>query len=141
MTLIVRAISILLASFCCLIMNLLIRVVFLRESVFSKVVKEKNPIFKRSLLGGVIRTLKIKTFILLTISLILIALFWYYVSAFCAIFKNSQEYYLMNVLYVFIVCNLWPCFTSLIAPIFRIISLKKNQANCLYKTSQIVSYF
>ena len=121
-------------------MNLLIRLVFLRESVFNKAVQEKNPIFKKAILDRVIRTLKIKTIILFTISFVLIALSWYYIAAFCAVFKNSQEFYLMNVLCVFIICNLWPFFTSLIAPILRIKSLKNGEGKYMYKTSQIIAY-
>ena len=83
----------------------------------------------------------IKIIVLFAISGLLICLCWYYVAAFCAVFKNSQGNYLVNVLGAFIVCNLWPCVTSLIAPIFRIKSIKDGNAKCMYKFSQIIAYF
>ena len=83
--------------------------------------------------------IKIKLIILFAISGALIGLCWYYVSAFCAVFKNSQGHYFINVLVAFIVCNLWPCVTSLIPPIFRLYGLGKENP-CMYKVSQIISY-
>ena len=75
------------------------------------------------------------------VSAILIILCWYYVAAFCAVFKNSQGHYFINLAVSFIVCNIWPCVTSLIAPIFRIKSIKDGNAKCMYKFSQIIAYF
>ena len=133
--------NIILSSFCCLIMNLIIRFVSISERDVYKIVKEKNVEEKILLAEKAKRCQKIKIAILFTISILLIGLFWYYVSAFCAIFKNSQGHYLLNVLASFIICNLWPFVTSLIAPFFRISSLKEeNNSPCMYKFSQIISY-
>jgi hypothetical protein len=65
---------------------------------------------------------------------------WYYVSAFCAVFKNSQKNYLINFFICFIVCNLWPVITCFIPTIMRKASFEKYNKN-LYKVSQIVSIF
>ena len=70
----------------------------------------------------------------------LLFLFWYYVSAFCAVFKNSQGHYFTNVLVAFILCNLWPCVISLIPALLRNKALNSGNET-LYKVSQIISYF
>ena len=83
--------------------------------------------------------MKIKLYILFAVSAILIGISWYYVSAFCAVFKNSQGHYFVNLLVAFIVCNIWPCVTSLIPPIFRKKALD-SASECMYTFSQIISY-
>jgi len=127
--------NIILSSLCCIIMNFLVNFVSLSTRDMYKALnatdkKEKDKIK---------RWIKIKTFILLGVSTALIALFWYYVSAFCAVFKSSQGHYFINVFVAFLVCNLWPCVTSFIPAILRKYGLEK-ESSCMYKASQIVYY-
>ena len=131
--------NIILSSLCCLFINLIIRFVSINERDVYNIIKEKN-IEELLLTEKTKRCRKIKLAILFTISLLLIGLFWYYFSAFCAIYKNSQGHYLFNVLVSFIICNIWPFVTSLIAPYFRMPSLKNGSKQCMYKFSQIISY-
>ena len=133
--------NILLSSACCLIMNFIVRLISLSERDIHKIISEKNPEERKALAEKTKRALKIKLIILFIISGLLIAVCWYYVAAFCAVFRNSQIHYFINVLVAFILCNLWPFVTSLIAPCFRIPSLKSENSKCMYKFSQIVSYF
>ena len=133
--------NILLSSACCLIMNFIVRLISLSERDIHKIISEKNPEDRKSLAEKTKRALIIKLIILFIISGLLIAVCWYYVAAFCAVFRNSQIHYFINVFVAFILCNLWPFVTSLIAPCFRIPSLKNKNSKCMYKFSQIVSYF
>jgi len=132
--------NIILASLCCLIMNFIIRFVSSSERDINKALPEKNPDNRKAILERIRLKLKTKIIILFIISGLLLALCWYYVAAFCAVFKNSQGHYLFNVLWTFMICNLWPLVTSLIAPIFRIKSLKNGNSPCMYKFSQIIAY-
>ena len=131
--------NIILSSLCCLIMNFIVRFVSLSDRDISKINCEQNLENKKALCEQAKKTLKRKLYIMFAISAILITLCWYYVAAFCAVFKNSQGHYFINLLVAFIVCNIWPCVTSLIAPIFRINSLKSG-SECMYKFSQIIAY-
>ena len=125
--------NIILSSLFCLIMNLIVKLVSLSERDLLIIKKDNKKV------DSIQKKIKIKTIILFAVSSALILLCWYYVAAFCAIFKNSQGHYFINVLVSFIVCNLWPCFTSLIAPALRKYALKK-ESSCMYKTSKIVAY-
>ncbi|MBR4260759.1 MAG: hypothetical protein IKQ33_02245, partial [Clostridia bacterium] len=125
--------NIILSSLFCLISNLLIKFVSLSERTLLQI---KNKTKSKE---DVEKIIKIKTYILFIISFILIGLCWYYVSAFCAIFKNSQGHYLINVLVAFIVCNIWPCVTTLIAPAMRRYAIK-NDSSCMYNASKVVAY-
>ena len=131
--------NIILSSLCCLIMNFIVRFVSLSERDISKINCERSAEEKKKLCDRTKKILKIKLIVLFAISAVLIGLCWYYVAAFCAVFKNSQGHYLVNVLVAFIVCNIWPCVTSLIPPVLRIQGLK-NKSPCMYKVSQILAY-
>ena len=85
-------------------------------------------------------SLNIRATIFYAFSIIAVGICWYYVSAFCAVFKNSQGHYLINTFVAFIVCNLWPIVTSGITTGLRKLSLSK-ESSALYKFSQIVSLF
>ena len=132
--------NIILSSICCIIMSFIVRFVTLSERDISKINEEKNAENKKKLCKKTEKLLKIKLIIMFAISFILLGICWYYVSAFCAVFKNSQGHYFINTFVAFLVCNLWPCVTSLIPPIFRRQGLK-NDSPCMYKASQIIAYF
>ena len=83
---------------------------------------------------------KVKLIVIYAISGALLFLFWYYVSAFFPVFKNFQGHYFTKVLVAFILCNLWPCVTSLISALLRNKALSSGKET-LYKVSQIISYF
>ena len=132
--------NIILSSLCCIIMNFIVRFVTLSERDISKINCETDAENKKKLCKSTEKILKIKVIILFAVSFILLGICWYYVSAFCAVFKNSQGHYFVNVFVAFLVCNLWPCITSLIPPIFRKKGLN-NKSPCMYKASQIIAYF
>ena len=131
--------NIVLSSICCIIMNFIVKFVSLSDRDINKVNCERNPETKMALIEKAKRNLHIKLYIMFFVSGALITLCWYYVAAFCAVFKNSQGHYFINLLISFIVCNIWPCVTSLIPPIFRIKSLSIG-SSCMYKFSQIIAY-
>ena len=129
--------NIILSSICSLIMMYIVRFVSLTERDATKIKYETQN--KQELIEKSKKLMKIKAIILFAVSALLIGLCWYYVAAFCAVFKNSQGHYLTNVLFAFIVCNIWPFVTSLIAPILRRKALDSDN-QCLYKASQIIAY-
>jgi ABC-type multidrug transport system fused ATPase/permease subunit len=131
--------NIILSSLCCIIMNFIVRFISLSERDISKINNTKVPDERKKLSRKIEKIYKIKLYVLFALSSILIALCWYYVAAFCAVFKNSQGHYFLNLLIAFIVCNTWPCITSLIPAIIRVKALH-NQNECMYKFSQIISY-
>ena len=85
--------NIILSSLSCIIMSFIVRFVSLSERDISKIKYENNHETRRALIEKTKRIMKIKLAILFVVSGLLIALCWYYVSAFCAVFKNSQGHY------------------------------------------------
>ena len=132
--------NIILSSLCCLVASLIVRFVSLNEREISKITQLNNEKERRQLADKMKSISKVKLIVMYAISGALLFLFWYYVSAFCAVFKNSQGHYFTNVLVAFILCNLWPCVISLIPALLRKKALD-NGNETLYKVSQIISYF
>ena len=132
--------NIILSSLCCIIMNLIVRFVCLNERDINKVFQESNPEKRKSLSEKTRRLSKLILFIFFGVAAILIGLCWYYVSAFCAVFKNSQGRYFLNVFIAFLVCNIWPCVTSLIPAFLRVKAINDG-SETLYNVSRIISIF
>ena len=72
---------------------------------------------------------------------VFIIFFWYYLSSFDAVYKNSQIYTFINTLISIIISLLYPLIVNLIPGIFRIPSLTKNKNNeCFYKISKAIQF-
>ena len=132
--------NIILSSLCSFIASIIVRFVCLGERDIINIVKEKDKEKRQKLKDNALVKAKVKLYVLYGISAFIVGLCWYYVSAFCAVFKNSQGHYLINTLVSFIVCNLWPVLTSFICTIMRRKALE-IQSSKLYKASKIVSIF
>ena len=136
----VHVTNVVLSSVCSIIMSFIIRLVALNDRDISKILSEKDPVQRNDKIELTKRSLNIRALIFYGISIVIVGVCWYYVSAFCAVFKNSQGHYFINTAVAFIVCNLWPFVTSGISAGLRKLSLNKKSPG-LYKFSQIVSLF
>ena len=69
-----------------------------------------------------------------------LGLFWYYISCFCAVYKNTQIHLIKDTVISFSLGLLYPIFLCLIPGIFRIPALtsRKNSKECLYRISTIM---
>ena len=108
---------------------------------------EKNIISLRYAAGNikekilsVLKCLKIKFFFFYLFLFLFLSLFWYYISCFCAIYKNTQKILIKDTLMSFGLSMLYSFFLSVLPGIFRIPALKnKNNCNeCLYQFSKIL---
>ena len=74
------------------------------------------------------------------ISSLLLAFFWYYISMFGVIYRNTQMHLLKDTLMSFCLSLLIPFGISLLPGFFRIpaLSNKKNKRECLYNFSKIL---
>ena len=69
--------------------------------------------------------------------------YWYIVTSFCAVYKNTQIIFIKDSLMSFLGGIIYPFPLYLIPTILRIISLKseKGKLRCLYKLSDIIPIF
>ena len=114
----------------------------LSEEKISEITKNKkseispkiNNFFKKSIF-------KLVTFFVLLF--IFLLLFWYYLSSFCAVYKNTQKALIYDTIISFVPISLFlfPLIFSFIPCTMRYYSLraKKKNRECLYKASNIIS--
>ena len=91
-----------------------------------------------------LRCVKIKLFIFFVFTLILYLFYWYFISAFCAVYQNTQIAFIKDSISSFITGLLYPFIFYLFPPLLRIIALKdtvKKRLNCIYKLSEIIPIF
>ena len=86
------------------------------------------------------KKLSIKFVLYFIISFIFLLFFWYYISMFGAIYRNTQFHLLKDTLVSFGLSLLYPFGIYLIPGFFRIPSLAdpKKKKECLYKFSRIL---
>ena len=75
------------------------------------------------------------------ISLLLLILFWYYITTFCAVYKNTQIILIGNTLLCFGITLIYPFGLNLIPGVFRIPALKaaNKDKELFYKIGNIVA--
>ena len=83
--------------------------------------------------------LKLKFIFYFLISFIFLLFFWYYISIFGVVYKNTQYHLLKDTLLSFALSLFYPFITCLLTGLFRITSLSnpKKKRECLYNFSKI----
>ena len=87
--------------------------------------------------NNLLKILKIKFTLFFILDFILLFLFWYYVTCFCGIYRNTQIHLLKDSLSSFIISLITPFLIYLFPGLFRVCALRKK-SKVLYKFSQIL---
>ena len=120
------------------IINLIITYLSLTQKNIIKFKKERVHIKQKFI--NLINCLKIKFYLFFIIKFIFLLFFWYYLSSFCAVYKNTQIHIIKDTLICFSLSLINPFLLYLLPGIFRLISLKGKNKNkeCIYKISKII---
>jgi hypothetical protein len=115
----------------------------LSEKEIYKISKEKKLKIARKKVNKLIRKFKIKFFCFFSITFILLSFFWYFITAFCAVYKNTQIILFKDFGSSFLISITYPFALYLIPAALRIIALrrKKEDQKCLYILSNIFPLF
>ena len=119
------------------IIESIIKKLSLTQDNLLSIKREKNYKKIKGKVINIIRCLIIKYTCFFIIGVLLLILFWYYISCFCAVYKKTQVYIIKNTLISYLISLIVPFIYYLIPGIFRIPSLKKP-GEFLYKFSQIL---
>ena len=106
--------------------------------IFYKNEKNNDRIFK------ILRYIRIKLITFFIISFIILLFYWYFVSAFCAVYPNTQKIYLLDCTISFLIFCAIPFVVYAIITILRIIAIQdrdKKRCKCLYKISRAIPIF
>ena len=89
------------------------------------------------------RIIRIKLFIFFLFTFILFFVYWYIITVFCAVYRNTQIIFIKDSLISFSISMAYPFVIYFITSIFRICALRSSKKNlkCLYKLSDIIPFF
>ena len=112
----------------------------LSESDIMKIKKEKNYGESEKIMPKIVKCLIIKFICFFIFSFLLLILFWYYISCFCAVYKNTQFILIKDTLISFALSMIYPFFIYLLPGILRIpiLTHKKKCLNVCYKINKFI---
>ena len=112
------------SSICCILINLLLKCISLSNKHIIRLSNEKDPKKEEILLKKLINCFKIKLIIFFILIILFSSVFWYYVTAFCAVYINTKIHLIKNTLISFSESMLYPFGICLITTTLRKISLR-----------------
>ena len=112
--------SSIISTICLRIFLLLIKT----EKEIVKIKKEQNQNLINALKEKIIKCINIKYSIFFVLNLILLLLFWYYLTCFNAIYQNTQIYLIKNTFISFGLSLIYPFIINIFPGILRVYSLK-----------------
>ena len=125
------------------VIDVLLRYLCLTEKDMYRIKQMKNKknlkdINKR--IYKILRCIKLKFVGYFAFTTVFFALFWYFVSAFCAVYNNTQIILLKDSFLSLFLSLLYPFGLYIIPTSLRIIALRdsKKSLECLYKSSDII---
>jgi hypothetical protein len=120
----------------------ILTILSLTENNITEIKKEKIFALSIQKMKKLVRYLTIKFILFFIFEFLFLILFWYYLSCFCIVYKNTQVYLIKNTSISFATSLLYPFGLNIIPCILRIPSLKsvKKDKKCLYKISKIAQF-
>ena len=124
-----------------LITTSLLKMLSNSESELMKIIKEKDSIKNYLfLINNKLRKLKNKLIVYFILVFSLGLFFLYFVTSFCAVYRNSQKYWIIGCLESFGIDSLVSIIICLFLSLFRYISVKKH-IKCFFILSDLISKF
>ena len=122
--------------------NAIIRLLSISETNILLIKREKTLEMSNKIAEDEKFKVKIKLIFFFIVSFILSAFFWYFLSCFCAVYKNTQKLLVKDSLFCFCISMLYPFGLNLLPGCFRIPALraKNRDKKSLYKFSYALSF-
>ena len=109
------------------------------ENDILKLKKQKGEKKYLKMAKAIEKCMKTKFTVFFIISFLLLIFFWYFISCFCGVFKNSQIILIAETLISFGISMIYPFGINLLPGMFRISALRAKKKKCLYQFSTLVS--
>ena len=122
-----------------LALRLMLQFLILTDKDLLEVKLQQTIILAENMKKQKLKNIKIKFAIFFVLNFILLPFFWYYLTCFNAVYKNTQVYLIENTLISFGFSLVYPFIINISPTVIRIRSIQssKKDQRCLYKTSQI----
>ena len=94
-------------------------------------------------INKIFRVVELKLFIFFFVTFIIFIFYWYIISSFCAVYKNTQIIFIKDSIFSFITGLIYPFILYLFPSVLRIICLKHRETRLkfLYALSDIIPIF
>ena len=124
------------------IMTFILKNLSLSQMTIIEIKKEKEQKKAKKMADDSKKCFKIKLYFFCFISLFLILFFWYYITAFGAVYPNTQLHLIKDTLMSFGISMIYPFIINLLPGIFRIPALRaeKKDKKWIYQISKIIAY-
>ena len=98
---------------------------------------------KKNEISNIIKCIRVKLLIFFLFTFILLILYWYIITVFCGVYRNTQIVFIKDSLLSLSISMIYPFFIYFFTSILRICSLRSSKKNlkCLYKLSEIFPFF
>ena len=116
----------------------ILNILSLTEKNIIEIKNQKTYVLAHNVMKKKQKILLIKFILFFIFSFLFLGLFWYYISSFCAVYKNTQLYLIEDTAISFGISLIYPFAISLIPGFLRIHSLKNKNKACLYRISKII---
>ena len=116
--------------------NIIIKFLSLTEKNILEIKNEKNNLNEKA--SKILKYLIIKLILFFILIFIFLILFWFYISCFCGIYKNTQIHLIKDTLISFSLSLLYPFILNLLPGVFRIPSLNSQNKERIYIFSKII---
>ena len=114
----------------------------LSEKKILEIKREKDIQKKKNYAKNIKNHLTIKFIIYFILNYIFLLFFWYFISCFCAVYKNTQIILIKDTLFSFSLSMLYPFGLNLLPGMLRIPAIRAEKKNkkCLYQIIALISY-
>ncbi len=119
---------------------IILKLIMSSERYIYPVKKEPNPYKRKVLAVDVYDTLYCKYVVFLILGYLFLFISWYCVSAFCAVYRNTQWVLIKYTFISFGISNAYPIIIDLLPALMRLISLENGDQKTLYEASKALSY-
>ena len=106
----------------------------------KKLEQKKNKVLAKQQIFKVLKCMRIKLFFYFIVTFFSMCFFWYFVAAFCAVYKNTQHFLIKDSMVSLLMSLLYQFGLYLLPAGLRIIAIrdKKKRLSFLYKLSDII---
>ena len=120
------------------LLRIMLYTLVLTDKSIFEIKRQINLIHANILKKKTLKYIVVKFGIFFLLNLVLLVLFWYYLTCWNAVYQNTQIYLIKNTLISFAISLFYPFVINIIPFILRKQSLKKRKRECLYNASKIV---
>jgi len=114
------------------VINIILKMLSLSQKQILIIKYEKKYLNAKKTSNSILKCLKIKLAIFFILSTFLMLFFWYFISCFCSVYKNTQKILITDTLISFSLSMIYPFILNLVPGFFRIPALRSQEKNKKY---------